>query len=91
MVIDLIFFLLFISNVFQSPSSVDGFFHEQLMAFQAWLQFTEESARMGNGIVPQKPPEQLPIVLQVLLSKVSWSAVQFARIGCSVKKLNVAQ
>lgn len=42
------------------------------MAFQVWLQFAGESARDGNSIVPQRPPEQLPVVLQVLLSQVSY-------------------
>ncbi|CAG8629193.1 5036_t:CDS:2 [Dentiscutata erythropus] len=37
------------------------FFGEQLTAFQVWL---------SKGSVSQKPPEQLPIVLQVLLSQV---------------------
>ncbi|CAG8664906.1 6271_t:CDS:2, partial [Racocetra persica] len=37
------------------------FFDEQLTAFQVWL---------SKGSVSQKPPEQLPIVLQVLLSQV---------------------
>ncbi|CAJ0651147.1 10538_t:CDS:2 [Entrophospora sp. SA101] len=36
------------------------FFDEQLTAFQVWL---------SKGSVSQKPPEQLPIVLQVLLSQ----------------------
>ncbi|CAG8437461.1 2822_t:CDS:2 [Diversispora eburnea] len=38
-----------------------SFFDEQLTAFQVWL---------SKGSVSQKPPEQLPIVLQVLLSQV---------------------
>ncbi|CAG8510914.1 4130_t:CDS:2 [Acaulospora colombiana] len=38
-----------------------SFFDEQLTAFQVWL---------SKGSVTQKPPEQLPIVLQVLLSQV---------------------
>ncbi|XP_017782723.1 PREDICTED: regulatory-associated protein of mTOR isoform X2 [Nicrophorus vespilloides] len=37
------------------------FFEEQLTAFQVWLKFGSEK---------RKPPEQLPIVLQVLLSQV---------------------
>lgn len=37
------------------------FFAEQLTAFEVWL---------GKGYVTKKPPEQLPIVLQVLLSQV---------------------
>lgn len=36
------------------------FFEEQLSAFQVWLQF---------GVDVDKPPEQLPVVLQVLLSQ----------------------
>ncbi|CAG8530543.1 8144_t:CDS:2 [Ambispora leptoticha] len=38
-----------------------SFFDEQLTAFQVWL---------VKGAVTQRPPEQLPIVLQVLLSQV---------------------
>jgi len=38
-----------------------SFFTEQLTAFEVWLEY-------GNHSVP-KPPEQLPIVLQVLLSQ----------------------
>lgn len=38
-----------------------SFFDEQLTAFQVWL---------SRGSVSLKPPEQLPIVLQVLLSQV---------------------
>ena len=37
------------------------FFSEQLTAFELWLQ---------HGSRDKKPPEQLPIVLQVLLSQV---------------------
>lgn len=37
------------------------FFEEQLTAFQVWLECGNES---------RQPPEQLPIVLQVLLSQV---------------------
>lgn len=37
------------------------FFEEQLTAFQVWLDFGSEH---------RQPPEQLPIVLQVLLSQV---------------------
>jgi len=36
------------------------FFTEQLTAFEVWLEF---------GTEEKKPPEQLPIVLQVLLSQ----------------------
>ncbi|CAN0264436.1 unnamed protein product, partial [Laminaria digitata] len=50
-------------------SSSDGFFQEQLMAFQVWLQFAGEVARSADGMMPQRPPEQLPVVLQVLLSQ----------------------
>ncbi|KAJ3287889.1 hypothetical protein HK104_008412, partial [Borealophlyctis nickersoniae] len=38
-----------------------SFFAEQLTAFEVWL---------STGAVSQRPPEQLPIVLQVLLSQV---------------------
>ena len=37
------------------------FFEEQLTAFQVWLEYGSET---------RQPPEQLPIVLQVLLSQV---------------------
>jgi len=37
------------------------FFNDQLTAFEVWLEFASQKNR--------KPPEQLPIVLQVLLSK----------------------
>lgn len=64
----------------QGPgASSDGFFQEQLMAFQVWLQFAGESARDGNSIVPQRPPEKLPVVLQALLSQVG---VSFGVICC---------
>lgn len=39
------------------------FFIEQLQAFEVWLKF---------GVDKTKPPEQLPVVLQVLLSQVAW-------------------
>ena len=61
-----------LSLVGQAPGSAsqDGFFQEQLMAFQVWLQFAGEVARNGDGLMSQRPPEQLPVVLQVLLSQV---------------------
>jgi len=37
------------------------FFEEQLTAFQVWLEYGSET---------RQPPEQLPIVLQVLLSQI---------------------
>ena len=40
------------------------------MAFQVWLQFAGEVAGSGDGVMSQRPPEQLPVVLQVLLSQV---------------------
>ncbi|XP_012089724.1 regulatory-associated protein of TOR 1 [Jatropha curcas] len=55
--------------LFQLPSLVEDpnaefqpspFFTEQLMAFEVWL---------DHGSEDKKPPEQLPIVLQVLLSQ----------------------
>ena len=57
------------SNCFPSSSSHDfvvylqhsPFFTEQLTAFQVWL---------AMGAEDRDPPEQLPIVLQVLLSQV---------------------
>lgn len=56
----------------QAPGSAssDGFFQHQMMAFQVWLQFAGEVARSGDGVMSQRPPEQLPVVLQVLLSQV---------------------
>ncbi|CAM9280365.1 unnamed protein product, partial [Phaeothamnion confervicola] len=46
----------------------DGFFREQLTAFEVWLQFGGQvEPRGADG--PHKPPEQLPVVLQVLLSQ----------------------
>lgn len=53
----------------QAPgTSSEGFFQEQLMAFQAWLQFAEEST--SDEVESLRPPEQLPVVFQVLLSQV---------------------
>ncbi|CAH1990620.1 unnamed protein product [Acanthoscelides obtectus] len=57
----------------QLPAVVSGrepfkhlpFFEEQLTAFQVWLELAELS-----GSEKRRPPEQLPIVLQVLLSQV---------------------
>jgi regulator-associated protein of mTOR len=46
-----------ISNEYQHST----FFTEQLTAFEVWL---------AKGAISKKPPEQLPIVLQVLLSQV---------------------
>ena len=45
------------------------FFADQLTAFELWL---ERAAAMGGGGPPAggRPPEQLPVVLQVLLSQV---------------------
>ncbi|XP_021951380.1 regulatory-associated protein of mTOR isoform X2 [Folsomia candida] len=45
-----------------SPHTPSPFFEEQLTAFQVWLTFGNDPERA--------PPEQLPIVLQVLLSQV---------------------
>lgn len=72
----------------QVPST-DGFFQEQLMAFEVWLQFAQGvlaanaasrpqsrdpwDERLDEGM-PMKPPEQLPVVLQVLLSQVGFCA-----------------
>lgn len=44
-----------------APYKNSSFFSEQLTAFQVWLTL---------GVPEQNPPEQLPIVLQVLLSQV---------------------
>ncbi|ODN74553.1 hypothetical protein L202_06922 [Cryptococcus amylolentus CBS 6039] len=50
------------------------FFAQHLQAFEVWLQHgatlnSKRAARGANGLVPRSPPEQLPIVLQVLLSQ----------------------
>ncbi|CAN0144071.1 unnamed protein product, partial [Discosporangium mesarthrocarpum] len=45
----------------------DGFFREQLMAFGVWLELSTHGVLKG-GVVP-RPPQQLPVVLQVLLSQ----------------------
>ena len=50
------------------------------MAFQVWLQFAGEVARSGDGMMSQRPPEQLPVVFQVLLSQVR--AVWTFEPGC---------
>ncbi|KAM3574990.1 hypothetical protein VYU27_003116 [Nannochloropsis oceanica] len=42
------------------------FFADQLTAFEVWLEFTTASP---TGAPPPKSPEQLPVVLQVLLSQ----------------------
>ncbi|CAM9351812.1 unnamed protein product [Choristocarpus tenellus] len=47
----------------------DGFFREQLMAFGVWLELSTEATRSLEGGVCPRPPEQLPVVLQVLLSQ----------------------
>ena len=44
--------------------SHSSFFADQLTAFEVWLQFASETKLKQN-----RPPEQLPIVLQVLLSQ----------------------
>uniref|UniRef100_D8PM15 Raptor N-terminal CASPase-like domain-containing protein n=1 Tax=Schizophyllum commune (strain H4-8 / FGSC 9210) TaxID=578458 RepID=D8PM15_SCHCM len=51
------------------------FFSDQLTAFEVWISPLDQKAEMQqllNGqhhLVPRKPPDQLPIVLQVLLSQ----------------------
>ena len=47
--------------------STAPFFAEQLTAFEVWLEFGRQH-RMDDEVVP-RPPEQLPVVLQVLLSQ----------------------
>eukprot|EP00002_Diphylleia_rotans_P037867 TRINITY_DN8515_c0_g1_i2.p1 TRINITY_DN8515_c0_g1~~TRINITY_DN8515_c0_g1_i2.p1 ORF type:complete len:916 (+),score=160.58 TRINITY_DN8515_c0_g1_i2:65-2812(+) len=56
-------YLLQLPGYLQNPARgfrPSRFFHEQLTAFQVWLDIPSEH---------RKPPEQLPIVLQVLLSQ----------------------
>ena len=43
------------------------FFAEQLTAFEVWLEFGGQHRSRGEP--PPRPPEQLPVVLQVLLSQ----------------------
>ncbi|WVO15766.1 hypothetical protein L204_103428 [Cryptococcus depauperatus] len=50
------------------------FFAQHLQAFEVWLQHgasvtTKRTAKNTSGAVARSPPEQLPIVLQVLLSQ----------------------
>ncbi|KAL7570241.1 hypothetical protein ACA910_020665 [Epithemia clementina (nom. ined.)] len=53
----------------QQTSVSSPFFSEQLTAFEVWLSFAEiHKMRLKRGEL--QPPEQLPIVLQVLLSPV---------------------
>jgi hypothetical protein len=56
--------------VFPSNSSISSpFFSEQLTAFEVWLEFSAiNKMRLANGTL--ESPEQLPVVLQVLLSQV---------------------
>ena len=56
--------------VVQQTASVSSpFFSEQLTAFEVWLGFSEiHKMRLAKGEL--HPPEQLPVVLQVLLSPV---------------------
>lgn len=49
------------------PYQNSPFFEDQLTAFHVWL---EHSAPLERGSEEREPPEQLPIVLQVLLSQV---------------------
>jgi regulator-associated protein of mTOR len=52
------------------PSFVTApFFAEQLTAFEVWLELGSQSPP-GEGGERPRPPEQLPGVLQVLLSQV---------------------
>lgn len=45
----------------ESEYAYSWFFIEQLQAFEVWLKFSVDK---------QEPPQQLPVVLQVLLSQV---------------------
>lgn len=51
-----------LNTVVESECSFSHFFIEQLQAFEVWLMF---------GIDKKGPPQQLPVLLQVLLSQVS--------------------
>ena len=47
------------------------FFSEQLTAFEVWLDFSEiHKIYLASGTLQQSSPEQLPVVLQVLLFQV---------------------
>ena len=66
-------------------TSSEGFFQEQLMAFEAWLQSAGEAtatASMRRMLQHQQtdhqqplvpPPEQVPVILQALLSPVGFA------------------
>jgi regulatory associated protein of mTOR len=58
------------TTVFATSSSISSpFFSEQLTAFEVWLEFAAiNKMRLANGTL--ESPEQLPVVLQVLLSQV---------------------
>ncbi|EDR15987.1 uncharacterized protein LACBIDRAFT_242724, partial [Laccaria bicolor S238N-H82] len=45
------------------------FFADQLTAFEVWISRGGSALTRQNHLVPRKPPDQLPIVLQVLLSQ----------------------
>ncbi|CAB9503552.1 Regulatory-associated protein of TOR [Seminavis robusta] len=58
-------------NVTGPASSISSpFFSEQLTAFEVWLDFAPIRKMYLNSGMPMESPEQLPVVLQVLLSQV---------------------
>lgn len=75
----------------QAPgSSSDGFFQEQLMAFDTWLQSAGEVSAntIGRGIrqsdPPSRlPPKQLPVILQALLSPVGFASMEGFSVFCT--------
>lgn len=53
-------------NIVDIEYAYSRFFIEQLQAFEVWLKF---------GIDKKNPPQQLPVLLQVLLSQVNLSRI----------------
>lgn len=67
-------------NTLESECSFSNFFIEQLQAFEVWLMF---------GIDKKGPPQQLPVLLQVLLSQVRVKSLYFILfISCFWKFFN---
>lgn len=57
-----------LSSPTEAEYSFSSFFIEQLQAFEVWLMF---------GIDKKYPPQQLPVLLQVLLSQVGLRLIRF--------------